>query len=70
VSTIALLQKKWTDDIILKEYKAQETTERGFRFIKDPLFFVSRIFLKSTKRIMALAMIMTLALMLYGLGQR
>ena len=54
----------------LKEYKAQQSTERGFRFIKDPLFFVSRVFLKSTKRIMALAMIMTLALMVYSLGQR
>ncbi len=68
--TTALLPEKWTDDIILKEYKAQQTTERGFRFIKDPLFFVSRVFLKSTKRIMALAMIMTLALMVYSLGQR
>jgi transposase len=68
--TIALPTEKWTDDIILKEYKAQQTTERGFRFIKDPLFFVSRVFLKSTKRIMALAMIMTLALMVYSLGQR
>ena len=65
-----LYQEKWTPDIILKEYKAQQSTERGFRFIKDPLFFVSRVFLKSTKRIMALAMIMTLALMVYSLGQR
>jgi transposase len=65
-----LHQQKWTDDLILKEYKAQQSTERGFRFIKDPLFFVSRVFLKSTKRIMALAMIMTLALMVYSLGQR
>lgn len=59
-----------TNDFILKEYKDQQTTERGFRFIKDPLFFVSRVFLKSAKRIMALAMIMTLALMVYSLGQR
>ena len=65
-----LNQKKWTEDLILKEYKAQQTTERGFRFLKDPLFFVSRVFLKSAKRIMALAMIMTLALMVYSLGQR
>lgn len=62
--------QKWTGELILKEYKAQQTTERGFRFIKDPLFFVSRVFLKSTQRIMALAMIMTLALMVYSLGQR
>jgi transposase len=63
-------EKKWTNDMILQEYKEQQTTERGFRFIKDPLFFASRVFLKNTKRIMALAMIMTLALMVYSLGQR
>jgi transposase len=65
-----LSPEQWTPDLILKEYKGQQSTERGFRFIKDPLFFVSRVFLKSTKRIMALAMIMTLALMVYSLGQR
>jgi transposase len=69
-STSGLCQEEWTNDLILKEYKSQQSTERGFRFIKDPLFFVSRVFLKSTKRIMALAMIMTLALMVYSLGQR
>lgn len=69
-STGVIPPAKWTNDLILKEYKNQQTTERGFRFIKDPLFFVSRVFLKSTKRIMALAMIMTLALMVYSLGQR
>jgi transposase len=63
-------QETGMNDFILKEYKSQQSTERGFRFIKDPLFFVSRVFLKSTKRIMALAMIMTLALMVYSLGQR
>lgn len=70
LATNLLDEKKWTNDIILQEYKEQQTTERGFRFIKDPLFFASRVFLKNTKRIMALAMIMTLALMVYSLGQR
>ena len=70
LATNLLDEKKWTDDMILQEYKEQQTTERGFRFIKDPLFFASRVFLKNTKRIMALAMIMTLALMVYSLGQR
>jgi len=70
LATNLLDEKSWTCELILQEYKEQQTTERGFRFIKDPLFFVSRVFLKSTKRIMALAMIMTLALMVYSLGQR
>ncbi len=69
LATNSLDEKKWTQELILQEYKAQQPTERGFRFIKDPLFFASRVFLKSTKRIMALAMIMTLALMVYSLGQ-
>jgi transposase len=69
LATNLLDDKKWTKEVILQEYKAQQPTERGFRFIKDPLFFASRVFLKSTKRIMALAMIMTLALMVYSLGQ-
>ena len=69
MATNLLDDTTWTADLLLQEYKAQQTTERGFRFIKDPLFFASRVFLKSTKRIMALAMIMTLALMVYSLGQ-
>ncbi|MEJ6481614.1 IS1634 family transposase [Nostoc punctiforme UO1] len=69
LATNLLDEKKWTQELILQEYKAQQTTERGFRFIKDPLFFASRVFLKSTKRIMSLAMIMTLALMVYSFGQ-
>lgn len=57
-------------DEILAEYKAQQGVERGFRFLKDPLFFTSSVFLKSPERIMALAMIMALSLMVYNLGQR
>ena len=55
---------------ILSEYKAQQGTERGFRFLKDPLFFTSSVFLKSPERIMALGMIMGLCLLVYNLGQR
>ena len=54
----------------LQTYKGQQGTERGFRFLKDPLFFASSIFLKSPERIMALAMVMGLCLLVYNLGQR
>lgn len=54
----------------LQEYKDQQGTERGFRFLKDPLFFTSSVFLKSPERIMALAFIMALCLLVYNLGQR
>lgn len=44
----------------------QQKVERGFRFLKDPLFRASTLFLKSPQRIMALMMIMTLCLLVYG----
>ncbi len=59
-----------THDDILREYKSQQSTERGFRFLKDPLFFTSSVFLNSTKRVAALAMVMGLCLLVYSLGQR
>jgi transposase len=59
-----------SDDDILREYKAQQSTERGFRFLKDPLFFTSSVFLNSSERVAALAMIMGLCLLVYSLGQR
>ncbi len=51
------------------EYKVQQSTERGFRFLKDPLFFTSSVFLNSTERVAALAMVMGLCLLVYSLGQ-
>jgi transposase len=57
-------------DDALKEYKAQQGTERGFRFLKDPLFFASSVFIKTPKRIATLGMIMALCLLVYNLGQR
>ncbi len=54
----------------LKNYKAQQSSEDGFGFLKDPLFFTSSVFLKSPKRIMSVGLIMGLCLMVYKLGQR
>jgi transposase len=34
--------------------------ERGFRFLKDPLFLASSVFVKKPERIMALSLIMVL----------
>jgi transposase len=48
---------------MLENYTDQGVSvERGFRFLKDPLFFADSLFLKKPERIMALIMIMTLAL--------
>lgn len=51
---------------VLLAYKGQTQIERGFRFLKDPLFLASSLFLRSEKRIMALLMVMTLCLMVYA----
>ena len=58
------------DEKVLAGYKAQGTTvERGFRFLKDPLFFADSLFLKSPARIMAMIMIMGLCLLIYALAE-
>lgn len=70
LATNVLESDQLNHDDILREYKAQQSTERGFRFLKDPLFFTSSVFLNSTARVAALAMIMGLCLLVYSLGQR
>ncbi len=55
---------------IIALYKAQNTTvERGFRFLKDPLFFAHSLFLKKPARIMAVLMVMGLCLLIYALAE-
>jgi transposase len=70
LATNVLDSTQLTADEALSEYKGQQGTERGFRFLKDPLFFASSVFLKSQKRIEALGMIMALCLLVYNLAQR
>jgi transposase len=55
-----------SDEQLLAAYKDQQQVERGFRFLKDPLFMASTLFLKSPKRLMALMMVMTLCLLVYA----
>ena len=59
-----------TDEEVIDAYKNQHHVERGFRFLKDPLFFASSLFVKSTRRIMGLMMIMLLSLLVYGIAER
>jgi transposase len=55
---------------MLTIYKQQSTSvERGFRFLKDPLFFAHSLFLKKPSRIMALLMVMGLSLLVYALAE-
>jgi len=59
-----------TDFEVFQGYKSQSNVEGGFRFLKDPLFFVSSLFLKKPSRIEALLMVMTLSLFVYSIAQR
>lgn len=70
LATNILDSQQITNSELLLEYKAQQSPERGFRFLKDPLFFTSSVFLKSRKRVAALAMVMGLCLLVYSIGQR
>ena len=70
IATNVLDPGELSNDLMLKEYKAQQSCERGFAFLKDPLFFADSIFLKSPERIESLGMIMGLCLLVYTLAQR
>jgi len=58
------------DEEIVACYKQQQWVERGYRFLKDPLFFANGFYLKKPSRISALIMIMTLSLLVYTIAQK
>lgn len=62
--------EKLTPEEILRVYKNQQSCERGFRFMKDPLFFADSLFLENPKRIETMLFLMSLGLLVYNLGQR
>jgi transposase len=79
VATNELDDQALSHDEVLELYKKdQQKVERGFqealvcplrggfRFLKDPLFMASTLFIKSVTRLMALMMIMTLCLLVYA----
>lgn len=70
LATNHLDAEQWPADKLLQEYKGQQKTERGFRFLKDPLFFASSLFVKKAQRVEALALVMALTLMVYTLAER
>jgi transposase len=68
-SNVLNVEELKPDEMIVK-YKEQQSAERGFGFLKDPLFFTDSVFLKSPERIEALALVMGLCLLVYTWGQR
>lgn len=70
VATNELDKEKLSSKEMLSNYKEQQTVERGFRFLKDPFFMTSSVFLKTQNRIVALGMVMCLCLLCYTIAQR
>ena len=70
LSTNHLDAEQFPAERLLMEYKQQQAVERGFRFLKDPLFFTSSVFVKKPQRVEALALLMALTLLVYNLAQR
>ncbi|MFW9258119.1 IS1634 family transposase [Nostoc sp. CALU 546] len=62
--------EKLTPSEIITTYKNQQSCERGFRFLKDPLFFADSFFVENPERIETMLFLMSLCLLVYNLGQR
>jgi transposase len=58
-----------SDQQLVTTYKEQGGAERGFRFLKDPLFLASSVFVKKPERVMALSFIMVLCLLIYRIAE-
>jgi transposase len=58
-----------TAEQVISIYKEQGGVERGFRFLKDPLFLASSIFVKKPERVIALSFVMVLCLLVYRLAE-
>lgn len=70
LATNQLDADEYPAQVILTEYKQQQKVERGFRFLKDPLFFTSSVFVKKTQRVAGLAFLMAVTLLIYTLAER
>ena len=69
VGTNELQSEALSDQTLVTTYKDQGGVERGFRFLKDPLFLASSVFVKKPERIIALSLIMVLCLLVYRLAE-
>jgi transposase len=69
IATNELRTQKLPDEHVFGTYKEQGGVERGFRFLKDPLFLASSVFVKKAERIVALSFVMVLCLLVYRLAE-
>ena len=69
VATNVLDPAQLSDQELIRTYKEQQSVERGFSFLKDPLFLASSVFVKKPERIVALSLVMVLCLLVYRLAE-
>jgi transposase len=69
VATNVLDPEQLSDQELIQTYKEQHSVERGFSFLKDPLFLASSVFVKKPERIVALSLVMVLCLLVYRLAE-
>ena len=69
VATNVLDPTVLSDQELIQTYKEQTSVERGFAFLKDPLFLASSVFVKKPERIVALSLVMVLCLLVYRLAE-
>jgi transposase len=69
IATNVMEETDVSNEGLISLYLEQGSVERGFRFLKDPLFLASSVFVKKPERIVALSLIMVLALLVYRLAE-
>ena len=69
IATNVIDEQRLSPEQVYLTYKEQGGVERGFRFLKDPLFLASSVFVKKPERVMALSFIMVLCLLVYRLAE-
>ncbi len=69
MGTSVLDPARLPDEELIRTYKGQGGVERGFRFLKDPLFLASSVFVKKPERIVALGFVMVVCLLVYRLAE-
>jgi transposase len=69
VATNILDEQRLSHEEVISTDKEQGGVERGFRFLKDPLFLASSVFVKKPERVIALSFVMVLCLLVYRLAE-
>jgi transposase len=69
VGTNVLDPKTLSEEDLIATYKGQGSVERGFGFLKDPLFSASTFYVKKPERLVALSFIMVVCLLVYRLAE-